>query len=659
MDTWSLLHLGVVWSGSLFLLWLTGRLIARALSLQPPGDLLTHLAVEIGLGLSFWPVLLLLTDTLGLRWTPTSARFFASFIGLASLIDLIWVPRRRWRLRYEALRRHAKWLGLFGVIILLTLLTRWLHIHDLVLPPWIDSVHHTMVTRLLIERGALPNTYTPFIPEGRFFYHWGYHALVAWLAWLLKRTDPLAIAQLVLQFGQVLNTLIVLMLYAAGRVLFNSRRAGLLAALITGVVSWFPAYYVTWGRYTQLAGLLVFCSFLIMLWQIRTRFDYATMMVAALLGAGVFLIHIRVFIFALTFIGALTLFVVVDRDWRTLGLWLLVGLTITVITAPWLRVLIAYQQERSAILVSNSPAQIESFNTYYNVVQKDLLWAPHNRELLSLATAGVTGILGWGKAPVGERALSLLWLGGLVYLLLQKRKGRLGRLAKAWGLLALWGMLTVLLLNIHVLGMPNINIIHNNSAIIALFIPLSLAVGGLFAWVQRELCPVRWAWIAMLILVLGGGLWGALAMKDVVNPTTVLARPADVEAMRWIKEHTSPAAHFAVNIWPWLGQTYAGSDGGYWIPLLTDRSSILPPALYTACLPKEDVSRVNQTLTTWSHVNDMTDQMLRRWLQRHHITHVYVGANGGIVSPQRFNDLSFAQTVYRKGGVWIYKIERP
>lgn len=654
-----ILNVGRFWLGCVLLYWLAGRLIARLLHLQLPYGSLTQVAIEMGFGLAFWPILLLATDTLGLHWQPTWARFCVLLIGTASLLDLIWVPRRVWQQRAKFLRKRAPWLGIFGLIFALTLSTRWHHIRNLALPPWIDSVHHTMVARLLAEHGALPETYAPFIPGGRFFYHWGYHALVAWLAWFLDQTRPLELAQLVLHFGQVLNTLSVLMLYAAGRVLFNSRRAGLFAALITGLISWFPAYYVTWGRYTQLAGLLILIPFLIMLWEIKQSPYRSTMIATALLGAGMFLIHIRVFIFALTFIAVLTLFIVGEHDWGTLGRWILVGMIIAVIVFPWLQVLLDYQKIQSSLLVSNSPSRIETFNEYYNVIQPDLLWAPHNRELLSLATGGLTGVLGWRALPVWQRALSVLWLGGLVYLIIRKSSVFPGRLGKALGLLILWCALTALLLNVHLLGMPNLGIIHNNSAIIALFIPLSLALGGLFAWVQQELCPVRWAWQTALTLVLIGGLWGALTIRDVVNPTTVLAKSADVEAMRWIETHTPPDARFAVNIWPWLGQTYAGSDGGYWIPLLTDRSSLLFPALYTSCLPKADVAHITETLTTWYYMNEMDDQMLRRWLQENRITHVYIGANGGIASSQRFLALPFAQAIYQKNEVFIFEIEQP
>lgn len=652
-----ILNVGRFWLGSVLLLWLTGRLIARILCLRRLHDLLTQVAIEMGFGLSFWPILLLATDTFGLRWQPMWARFCVLLIGTAGLLDLIWVPRRVWQQRVQFLRKRAPWLGIFGLIFALTLSTRWWHIRNLVLPPWIDSVHHTMVAQLLAEQGTLPETYAPFIPGGRFFYHWGYHALVVWLAWFLDQTRPLELAQLVLHFGQVLNTFSALMLYAAGRVLFNSRRAGLFAALITGLISWFPAYYVTWGRYTQLAGLLVLIPFLIILWEIRRRLSYNTMVAAALLGAGMFLIHIRVFIFALTFIAALTVFIVGKRDWHTLGHWILVGMMIAVVVFPWVQVLWNYQKTRSPLLVSSSPSRIEKFNEYYNVVQPDLLWAPHNRELLSLATGGLAGILGWGALPIWQRALSALWLGGLIYLLIRKATVFPGRLGKSLGLLIMWCALTALLLNAHLLGLPNLGIIHNNSALIALFIPLSLSLGGLLTWVQKELCPVRWAWQITLTLVLVGGLWGAFTMRDVVNPTTVLAKSADVEAMRWIKAHTPPDAHFAVNIWPWLGQIYAGSDGGYWLTLLTDRSSLLFPALYTSCLPKAEVARVTETLTAWYYMNEMDDQMLRGWLQENRITHIYIGANGGIASPQRFSDLSFAQAIYQKDDVFIFEIE--
>ncbi len=71
-------------------------------------------------------------------------------------------------------------------------------------------------------------------------------------------------------------------------------------------------------------------------------------------------------------------------------------------------------------------------------------------------------------------------------------------------------------------------------------------------------------------------------MANIVNPLTVLANSADAQAMAWIKTNTPPDAYFAINVWPWFRQRYAGSDGGYWIATLTDRRSILPATIYSS-----------------------------------------------------------------------------
>ncbi len=169
--------------------------------------------------------------------------------------------------------RQWPWLLLFALLFALACLTRSRQIRDLVLPNWVDSVHHTMIVRLIVEQGRLPATYAPYIPEAGFSYHWGFHAWVAWLAWLLGVRDSFELAHLLLLFGQVLNVLMLWMLYAAGRTLFNSRRAGFVTASLGMFVSWLPAYYTAWGRYTHLGGLLLAIPFLICLWRLGRAQD--------------------------------------------------------------------------------------------------------------------------------------------------------------------------------------------------------------------------------------------------------------------------------------------------------------------------------------------------------------------------------------------------
>ena len=57
--------------------------------------------------------------------------------------------------------------------------------------------------------------------------------------------------------GQVLNALMIFPVYLLTNKLVKDKTAGIVAAFIIGLITVMPAYYTSWGRYTQLAGLLV------------------------------------------------------------------------------------------------------------------------------------------------------------------------------------------------------------------------------------------------------------------------------------------------------------------------------------------------------------------------------------------------------------------
>ena len=94
---------------------------------------------------------------------------------------------------------------------------------------------------------------------------------------------------------------------------------------------------------------------------------------------------------------------------------------------------------------------------------------------------------------------------------------------RAWFLVIAWSVLTTLLLQLDVLGLPALRIANINAWIIALYLPLALAAGGLVAWLTGLLLPWRWAGPATGTLALTVAVAGAFGMRDVVNPATVLA----------------------------------------------------------------------------------------------------------------------------------------
>ncbi|HUJ12434.1 MAG TPA: hypothetical protein VL284_01480 [Thermoanaerobaculia bacterium] len=326
----SLLRAGpwVVWIAGAMLLWVPGAALARFFHREP--DAFVQLAMELAIGIAFWPLLFLWT----FGWTTLGVRIVFALLVIAAIH----------RLPKTSPRFALTFLGLFAAVIV----SRALQARGLVFPAWVDSVHHAMVVRLLLANGRVPATLDPFIPRAPFFYHWGYHALVAFVSWLTGLTDPSQLPRVMIAFGQLLNALTFVMTYAAGRVLFRSRNAGLAAATIATLVSVMPAFYVSWGRYTQLTGLLLLPPLLIAIWRAR---DVALI---ALLAAGLFLVHVRVAIFAA--ILALIIFAV-RREMKPL----LAALIATVLTSPWLLRLIATARVPANRIVSESSLMISLF----------------------------------------------------------------------------------------------------------------------------------------------------------------------------------------------------------------------------------------------------------------------------------------------------------
>src|SRR5262249_44801224 len=126
-------------------------------------------------------------------------------------------------------------------------------IADLALPPWVDSLHHALLVRIVTETGRIPLSLQPYLPVDESPYHWGYHVMLG----AATQLSGLDLPRALLWGGQILNALSALSVCGLAALLWRSRLAGLVAAICTGLLSIMPAYYLSWGRYTQLTGMLL------------------------------------------------------------------------------------------------------------------------------------------------------------------------------------------------------------------------------------------------------------------------------------------------------------------------------------------------------------------------------------------------------------------
>ena len=602
---------------------------------------LEHVAVAVGLSLALIPLATLGVTTLGLRLTAFWIRAAVVVAVALSLWRLLASRRLAGGGRGNAdgvsngpkLSRAA--IGAFGVIFTLTLALRFLHTRTLVIPAWVDSVHHTMTVQLIMEAGGVPGSFRPFMPIDYFFLHFGFQAMAAAVAWLTGLDAPTA----VLVLGQVLNALMALSMALLTSHLTRRVWAGVIAALVVGTVSLMPAFYVSWGRYTQLTGLVLLPTALVLTIDalrpaLSRELDgepsaLRRVLLASVAVAGLFLTHYRVTIFFAAFVIAHVLVATWSgrrSPGRVRTIWVQ-AIEVAVLTAvfvlPWL-INVASIWASGAIFGGRWQGTAS-----YNAVPRELLWVGKNRALALLAGLG----LAWG--------------------LLRRAHGVIT--------LCLTCVLLVAIANPAIFGLANPWLLNNAALVIAFFVPLSFGVGCLGGWAIgkiRSWLPQRWhgayAW-AVATAVTALAFWTATDMLTVVNPVTILATRDDLAAMAWIRDNVPPDAKFLVNARRWQEGAYMGTDGGYWIPLLTGRATTLPPALYFYGAP-EYFTHVHAVADVVATVTSADDASLRRVIEEEGVTHVYLGARGGALRPEFFLDDPRYHVLYSTGSVWIFSV---
>jgi len=202
--------------------------------------------------------------------------------------------------------------------------------------------------------------------------------------------------------------------------------------------------------------------------------------------------------------------------------------------------------------------------------------------------------------------------------------------------------------------LPPLRAVPNSAAIITFFVPLSLASAGLMTWVLAQVAPRRASLLSAIAAVVLG-LAGASTMWQVINPLTLLAREGDLRALAWIREHTPRDAVFAVGVQPWMAGSFVGIDGGYWIPVLTGRRSLLPPGLYTWVEPAEETARVNARLAAWSAATEPSPALLAM-LRGAGVTDVYFGPASHSPMRSLLVASGAGRVVYEEEGVTIVRL---
>ena len=559
--------------------WLPGALVGAPLALLAAAALFTlpgfallrlfvpdalrpaeQFAAACALSCAAPPLLLLLADLVGLRWGPI---FGWGWLALCGLI-VVW-PRPGTRALLLPAKPDLE-LTLLLIILGLALAARLYVVRDMPAGMFGDSYHHTVITQLLVEHGGLFHSWEPYAPLTTFTYHFGFHSLAAWLTWLSGYPVLLSVVAV----GQVLGALAAPGVFLLASRLLCDRRAALWAAVAVGFVSFFPAYYVNWGRYTQLTGQTVLPA-TCLVWMllidraVAPATDWRDLVrlgtLAALATVGSTLSHYRVAVFVAIFVLIYALYRLAThvRSWRSFGQLIGVGMLTSLagmgLTVPWLLRIRDGQMLRMA--------------SYYlaNNIGTD---TGNDQSPVDLERALAHGLLAFA-------ILGLVWIGA----------------GRRWtGLLfPLWGALSWLAANPFLVGLNGAGIISSFTVVIGAYLVLGplAGAGGAALFAGLTWLAARGAWLPLrravlpLELLAATGLvaWGLSFQTQIVDPSFVLLTTGDLTAAAWVREHVAPTEKVLVNSFPAYADTiYVGTDGGWWLAFLSGRRTNLDPISY-------------------------------------------------------------------------------
>ncbi|RLT42228.1 MAG: hypothetical protein DWI57_05855 [Chloroflexi bacterium] len=584
-----------------------------------------HLALAPSISIALYTIIFLWAYTLGIAPGPV----------LVWILPLLGVALALWQNR-EWLSGFSNALGNIkkGVhrenmpdLILLFLIgllfaSRFSPIRLLTEPFWGDSVHHTFITQLIVDNGGLFQSWDPYSSIRSLTYHFGFHVVAAQWVWLTGAPAPEA----VLIFGQICNGLAVLALYPLALRLSDgpstlrqaqdttssghrNRWAAIGTVVVAGFLLTMPAYYVNWGRYTQLIGqviLPVLIWLFVVVWDKSSRPNRAFWVVAVLLAAGLALTHYRVAFLAVT----------AGLGWGVWGIWKLrrqpgeIGYRLLWLAAagvvsgglilPWVVIIRGGAMQDLFARVAQRPASNPA------LVLDMALWLKDVPRFYPI----------------------FFWVGAILLLLLALWKKRSLALP-----LLLWACFTFFVANPFLLRLPGTGWVSNFLVIIAIYIPLALlwgwAGGSVAAWLwEQRFGP----WLVGILLV-GILSWGTLQQVRVVDFFHRMVWPSDRIAFQWIEENTPADSRFLINGFSiYTGVLVVGSDAGWWLPFFTQRAATIPPASYFTEHNAEggtiaDVDKVEEDV----RASNGDPALLQSVLCRDEITHVYLGQRRGEV----------------------------
>lgn len=515
---------------------------------------------------------------------------------------------------------------LIGLVVFgLVIAWRLYQAKDLLLPNWVDSQHHYLIIRTILEQVGLPKTLAPSL-DVPFFYHYGFHAVTAFFSGL----SGLELGKSMLVLGQILNASIGLSIYALGKELWEDWRPAAFATLLVSFATRMPAYYLSWGRYTLTVGLVLLPLAMASTLQLLRKSDRKmAVFTLAVLTAGLLLSHYFAAVLLAIFLVILAFVYLIPR-WKAplTALSGFSGVLTSVICGimlalPWLARVVKYSTASTGVGLSFP----DSFQTVANSSQWEYIW-----QLLSPVSNQ------WMLLPAGV---------GLLWAIIKGKKIHFSLWALILGILTLpWSF--------------TLRPFRPDHFAIVLFLPAVL-LAGWFCW-QISLLLEKWLklqWIPILFLFLtaaGWTIWGFPLSENIVNSKTILVTEADLDALDWIAENTPPDARFFINNTYWLNNTYRGVDGGGWLLPYTGRWSLIPTVFYGYSPDKAFVQGIQDWGERASQITTCSEDFWEL-VEEADLDWIYLKEGVGSLQPEGLKGCEGIIDTYTNDSIIVFKIE--
>jgi hypothetical protein len=598
---------------TLIILFFSGYWIVRRWTQDERQDFTVTLTLSATVSLAAWMVVLVWIDLFSIQLQTRSVRLLVLASGLIGLFCFI-RDRERWRKRGFWLGSNP-WITLaFWGIVLFSIGFRLFIGRGMVMLPGSDAYHHTLIAQLFEDQGGIPSSYEPYAPLTSFSYHFGFHSTVALLRWIFG-TELLATTKTtaIVVNGAIAATAGVLSEYAA-----KDRRAGIVASISVGLLIVSPICLLSWSRFTQSTGLLFLpAALMAFLTTKRSGWSFFPLLIAATAFS-----HIRISLFLSILAGLICAIALGQRRWDELKIYLVTGLLGVFLAVPWVVRLIWIQ--RDPLGLRTVYPLLEGVNQLQRLGRPVLRYPTNIPGFLGLVLLTIAAL----RSKERRTFAMALTAGCLILIIVPLISGVP---------MDLWDLKTV------VLSVP-------------VLLSVSAGIGGVLLWQklrqQRYIC----ARVVIIIAISAAVMIGLLRFPDLVAGGAIYLRPGDLTTMEWIRTNIPADAYFMNSFtgFDWMPGWAVGADSGYWVPLLAQRTSVLPPMIYPLEWSRDHPLAPNlQIFHDLQHCGTETAGEIMR---RYGITHIFATYNYPPLM-QMIDDDPSATEIYRQDRVRIFQLE--